>query len=92
VPNDIDEYLKRIVKHDGTLIIPIDNDVAGRKQGQKKARKAHTCGIKHVRIFDIATVWPECAGRNGQLKQPRCDPRDRNSRPEFVGAGKEAVA
>ena len=60
VPNDIDEYLKHIFKHDSTLIIAIDNDVGGRKQGQKKARKAHTCGIKHVRIFDIATVWPQC--------------------------------
>jgi hypothetical protein len=60
VPDGIDEYLKRILKDERKLIILIDNDVGGRKQGQDKAKKAHACGIKHIRIFDPATVWPEC--------------------------------
>ena len=60
MPDDIDEYLKRILKDERKLIILIDNDVGGRKQGQDKAKKAHACGIKHIRIFDPATVWPEC--------------------------------
>jgi Protein of unknown function (DUF3987) len=60
LPDDIDEYLKRILRDDRTLIIPIDNDVGGRQQGLKKAQKADACGIKHIRIFDPATVWPEC--------------------------------
>lgn len=60
VPTEIDEYLKRIFRRDSTLIIPIDNDVGGRRQGQEKANKAHACGIKHIRIFDPATVWLEC--------------------------------
>ena len=60
LPDDIDEFLKRMLKNDRKLIIPIDNDDGGREQGQKKANKAHACGIKHIRIFDLATVWPEC--------------------------------
>ena len=61
LPNHIDKYLKRILKDDRKLIIPVDNDVGGRRQGQAKAKKAHACGIKHIRIFDPATVWPECS-------------------------------
>jgi hypothetical protein len=60
LPSDIDEYLKRIIKNDRKLIIAIDNDIAGRKQGLKKAEKAHACGIKHIRIFDPAAVWSDC--------------------------------
>jgi putative DNA primase/helicase len=60
LPSDIDEYLKCIIKNGRKLIIPIDNDAAGRKQGLKKAEKAHACGIKHIRIFDPATVWSDC--------------------------------
>jgi hypothetical protein len=60
LPDDIDEYLKRILRDDRTLIIPIDNDVGGRQQGLKKAQKAYACGINQIRIFDPATAWPEC--------------------------------
>ena len=63
LPDHIDKYLKRlkrILKDDRKLIIPVDNDVGGRRQGQDKAKKAHACDIKHIRIFDPATVWPEC--------------------------------
>ena len=34
--------------------------LGGRSTGQEKAKKAHACGIKHIRIFDPTTVWPEC--------------------------------
>ena len=60
LPNHIDKYLKRYLNDDRKLIIALDNDVGGRRQGQDKAKKAHACGIKHIRIFDPATVWPEC--------------------------------
>jgi putative DNA primase/helicase len=60
LPDDIDEYLKHILNDERTLIIPIDNDEGGRKQGQKKANRAHACGINHIRIFDLTTVWPGC--------------------------------
>ena len=43
-----------------SLFSVVDNDVGGRRQGQEKAKKAYACGIKHIRIFDPATVWPEC--------------------------------
>jgi len=56
VPDDIDEFLKRVLKNHRKLIIPIDNDAGGRKQGLKKAQKAHACGINHIRILDLATV------------------------------------
>jgi putative DNA primase/helicase len=60
LPDDIDEYLKRIFKDDRKLIIAVDNDDGGRKQGLKKEEKAHACGIKHIRIFDPASIWPGC--------------------------------
>jgi Protein of unknown function (DUF3987) len=60
LPDDIDNFLKRIFNDHRKLIIPIDNDAAGRKQGLKKAEKAHACGIKHICIFNPATVWSDC--------------------------------
>jgi hypothetical protein len=58
LPDGVDHYLKLIGER--PLIVSTDNDAPGREHAQKKAAIAHACGIKHIHIFDPATVWPEC--------------------------------
>ena len=60
LPNGTDHYLELLKHTKRPVVITTDNDVPGRAHAQKKAKLAHTCGIKHIRIFDPATVWPEC--------------------------------
>jgi putative DNA primase/helicase len=58
LPDGIDRYLKLLAER--LLIVATDNDAPGREHALKKAKLAHAAGIKHIRIFDPATVWPEC--------------------------------
>ena len=48
LPNGIEGYLK-----DRHLVIPADNDDAGRKHAQKKAALAHTAGAASVKIVEF---------------------------------------
>jgi hypothetical protein len=59
LPDGVEGFLKLI--GDRLLIIPADNDDPGQQHARKKAKIAHTCGIKHIRIFNPATVWPKCS-------------------------------
>jgi Protein of unknown function (DUF3987) len=54
----VEERLKLI--GDRRLIIPADNDDPGQQHALKKAKLAHAAGVKHISIFNPASVWPEC--------------------------------
>ena len=58
LPDEVDHYLKHLTRR--VLVILADNDAPGRAHGQKKAKRAHACGVEQIRIFDPKAEWPEC--------------------------------
>jgi uncharacterized protein DUF3987 len=58
LPKSAKDYLAHLKGR--LLVIVIDNDKSGSEHGHEKAKLAHAAGVARIRIFNPATVWPDC--------------------------------